>query len=964
MTTKHFLRSLLSKPCRSSPARSTRRRLGVEALEQREVPAVLIGTSGNDTLTGTDDADTISGRAGNDVLIGNAGNDLLQGEDGNDDLRGGAGNDTLQGGNGNDLLRGEGGSDTLTTGTGLDRLVYVGDPFDGVDVSAPGRQIVANEDFVTDFGFGTDVYDFDITSFGLANQVVFSSIDANNAFLSRITPGANVIVLRNADNDNNPATPFNAGAAANQIANLVTQDGAGFFVYFNSDLQQNRVVYSTNLNDASADLKIISRHTDRTGQLAISTLGLFTKSQFNFVNLQAVPPGFDRVVTGSAGNDIITGSDLNEVIEAGDGRDTVLARGGNDLVRGGAGNDTLLGEAGNDTLEGGDGDDSLDGSSGNDILLGGAGNDTLIDVNPSGVSSGTNTFDGGSGNDLLLPGVGVDTLTLGTGVDTIKYTFAPFAGFDVSANGRQVIGGEDTITDFNVAEDSFLFDRSPLVFNVAGDVAFFNGLAANLPSEGLNVIVLQDSDNDANPATPFNAGAAANLIASKFTQSRAGFFIYFNSDLQLNRLVYSPDLSNPTADLKIIARFTNATGQAAIDALPTFRASNFQFFGTDPGLAVPPQPGSPGTGVFGAVITGTSGNDVLVGTDGNDVLDGGLGSDSYNGGAGADTIVLASVAGSAFDADGDVRIVSTGDKVIGFDIERDRFLVPVLGSTTVRFANTVNGDSAVGANVTVVANAKDSGDAVSKARNAGADRFNGIVVYFDPTVNQLRIAQYEFRANQVGGTIGVVMSFDDLRGQFGVAALAQFTAANFVNGTTATAGADVLLGGAGNDTINGGAGADVLILGGGRDTVVYDGSALGQSPDQIADFSITEDKFALDAAAFGITGGLRFANTTANNLAGSNANVIVLQDADDDNNTATVFNARSAARLIARSGVQSGPGFFVYFNSALGVNRLVFSPDLANGEAPLTVLAALNNLTGQAAIDALSLFEEDNFELV
>lgn len=184
-----------------------------------------------------------------------------------------------------------------------------------------------------------------------------------------------------------------------------------------------------------------------------------------------------------------------------------------------------------------------------------------------------------------------------------------------------------------------------------------------------------------------------------------------------------------------------------------------------------------------------------------------------------------------------------------------------------------------------------------------------------------------------------------------------------MNGTTTTAGANVLLGGAGNDTINGGAGADVLILGGGSDTVAFDGSAIGKSPDQIADFSIAQDKFALNSAAFGITGGLRFANTTASNLAGSNANVIVLQDADDDNNPATVFNARSAARLIASSGVQSGPGFFVYFNSGLGVNRLVFTTDLANPEAPLTVLAALNDLTGQAAIDALPTFTAANFEL-
>jgi hypothetical protein len=41
------------------------------------------------------------------------------------------------------------------------------------------------------------------------------------------------------------------------------------------------------------------------------------------------------------------------------------------------------------------------------------------------------------------------------------------------------------------------------------------------------------------------------------------------------RLVYSTDLSDNTADLKILARMTNLTGQAGINALPTFSAANF-----------------------------------------------------------------------------------------------------------------------------------------------------------------------------------------------------------------------------------------------------------------------------------------------------------------------------------------------------------------------------------------------------
>ena len=56
--------------------------------------AHIIGTAGNDTLTGTTSADWIEGLAGNDTLYGLAGNDILDGGPGADKMYGGAGNDT------------------------------------------------------------------------------------------------------------------------------------------------------------------------------------------------------------------------------------------------------------------------------------------------------------------------------------------------------------------------------------------------------------------------------------------------------------------------------------------------------------------------------------------------------------------------------------------------------------------------------------------------------------------------------------------------------------------------------------------------------------------------------------------------------------------------------------------------------------------------------------------------------
>ena len=123
----------------------------------------------------------------------------------------------------------------------------------------------------------------------------------------------------------------------------------------------------------------------------------------------------------------------------------------------------------------------------------------------------------------------------------VGFTTDPFAGSTaLSTPGRQVVGGEPFIT-FSPATDQFIFDLS--VFGVS-QLVFANDIAANLPATGVNVIVLRSLDDDANPATAFGAGSAASLIAAQLTGPGPGFFIYFNSGLNLPRLVFSTDLSD------------------------------------------------------------------------------------------------------------------------------------------------------------------------------------------------------------------------------------------------------------------------------------------------------------------------------------------------------------------------------------------------------------------------------------
>jgi hypothetical protein len=160
-----------------------------------------------------------------------------------------------------------------------------------------------------------------------------------------------------------------------------------------------------------------------------------------------------------------------------------------------------------------------------------------------------------------------------------QFNTDPFAGTPVlTTPGRQVVGGESFLPTFNLNTDVFSFDGN--VFNVGNGVSFANNTAANLPTGGVNVVVLQDTDNDANALTPFGAGNAADLIAGRITQSGAGFFIYMNSALNLRRLVYSTDLNDNTADLRILARILDPLGAAAIATLPNFTAANFEITAT------------------------------------------------------------------------------------------------------------------------------------------------------------------------------------------------------------------------------------------------------------------------------------------------------------------------------------------------------------------------------------------------
>jgi Ca2+-binding RTX toxin-like protein len=120
-------------------------------------PGSIVGTDGNDQL---------SGGAGSDTIYGMGGNDFLAGNDGADSIVGGTGNDTIYGDAGNDSIEGNGGNDLLSGGSGQDSYVF--------------REFgAANADTVANFSSNWDQLRFDdggFTNIGAMGK--FSAGDA------------------------------------------------------------------------------------------------------------------------------------------------------------------------------------------------------------------------------------------------------------------------------------------------------------------------------------------------------------------------------------------------------------------------------------------------------------------------------------------------------------------------------------------------------------------------------------------------------------------------------------------------------------------------------------------------------------------------------------------------------------------------------------------------------------------
>nr|WP_245454889.1 cadherin domain-containing protein [Mesorhizobium sp. M3A.F.Ca.ET.080.04.2.1] len=451
----------------------------------------LLGSAQNDTLEGDGNNNVLNGGAGIDTLsyehaaaaltvslattaaqntVG-AGSDTVSGFE---NLIGSAFGDTLTGSTAANVISGLGGDDVINGGAGADTML---------GGTGNDTYVVDNAGDIVDEtgGDGTDL---------VRSSIAFSLSDAVHAI---------------GDIENLTLTGTgNVAGTGNALANVITGNTGN----------------NTLAGLGGADTLIGGAGTD-TASYATSAAGVDVSLT------TGVAHGGDAEGDTFSSIENLLGSAQNDTLE-GDGNNNVLNGGaGDDTMRGGGGNDTYIVDSANDTV-----DESVANSTGTDTVqasvsfsllnsarvLGVFENLTLTgntDIDGTG-NSANNVLTGNGGANVLDGGAGNDTLTGGLGADTFRFSSA----LNASTN-------KDTITDFDVANDTIVLDHT--IFTTLGGPgilaagSFYIGTAATdaddriIYNSATGTLTYDSNGNAAGGAVQFaNVGAGQALTNADF----------------------------------------------------------------------------------------------------------------------------------------------------------------------------------------------------------------------------------------------------------------------------------------------------------------------------------------------------------------------------------------------------------------------------------------------------------------
>ncbi|WP_031435808.1 calcium-binding protein [Methylobacter tundripaludum] len=763
-------------------------------------------------------------------IVGTAGNDNLSGNSGNNTFDGGSGNDTLQGGPGNDtyLFNLGGGQDTIFEGdytTGNVDTVRFGEGIAARDIifSRSGNNLVlgingtADQLTVQNWTYG-DYYRIERVEF--ADGASWSAAYLQEQFTAIPIVGTVGIDYLSGDSGNNTLDGgagtdtleggsgndtylFNLGSGQDTVYEGDSTSGNVDTVRFGAGIAARDITFSRSGNN------LVLSINGTTDQLTVQNWGYgdyyhIERVQFadgtawDAAYLQAHIPV--PTLAGTVGDDTLS-----------------LWKSESGTLQGMEGNDALYGADGNDILAGGVGNDYLNGESGDDVYVFGLGDgqDTICDGDSTASNVDTLRFSAGiaesditfsrSGNDLVLGISGTtDQVTLqnwkygdyyhiervefadGRSWDTAQLqafaSAAPVLGTE-QADVLQALAGENTALQGLGGNDTLYGSNgSNILDGGAGNDRLSGGAGDDVYVFGLGdgQDIIYDGDSTAGNVDSIRFGADITAGDIKFLHSQGGYggdFLVLgingttdqvtlqswnNGDYnRIERLEFADGTVWDTAQLQALASTTPVSGTEAADSLYALANEN-------------------------AVLQGLGDDDVLYGNDGNDFLDGGAGNDTLQGGSGNDTYL--------FNLGGGQDTISDSDSTVG-------------NVDTVRF----------GAGIA-------AGDIILSWRG------NDLVLSINGTSDQLKIHNWcngdVYHIERVQFNDGAVWSAAYLQTQISAIPIVGTVGNDTLYGDAEN---NTLDGGAGNDTLQGGAGNDTYLFnqGGGQDTISDSDSSAG-----------------------------------------------------------------------------------------------------------------------------------------
>jgi hypothetical protein len=422
-------------------------------------------------LGGSADATLHDDTVGGALLVGNSGNDTISTSADNDTLTGGAGNNSFIASGSRDVI-GATGNATVTT-SGRQATVFAGTGNITLDDSGTGDVL----------GLGSGAGNVSLAGSG---AVVY----AGSGDVSLVDNGTGDVI----------------GGFTGAIS--ATLNGRSASVYGGSGAMTLDVVGDNALiGTGSGDARVTLAGGSATLFGGTGTLTADVTGSNALIGLDGGPAaitlaGAGARIYGGTGSLNVLDTGTGNTIGAGSGATTVTASGNNVLVVGGGGTLDFIGGAGAATVFGGTGATSVTGGSGASTLFGSAGGSLTYTGGPGAVvyqaGAGDETFNGAggsspmvlnggidaAGHDLLVAGSGNDSLFAGTGADTLTGG----AGSDEFVFYRSVIAGHaptDVITDFTGGDVVYLAGY--------GSGAASAALSGAVSSGGSTTIALSDS---------------------------------------------------------------------------------------------------------------------------------------------------------------------------------------------------------------------------------------------------------------------------------------------------------------------------------------------------------------------------------------------------------------------------------------------------------------------------------------